>query len=155
MGRGAWKKGNFADTAQRWGTGYQNSGANLTKGIQNPKQSPTAGAIANVAAMAAGINNALSGGDQSIWANALRRSGDGAWKAGMALYAQSGLAAKATKGVPHYLAFAQQYGPAVVSYAAQLPPRGDFGANQNRAIMMMQFEHASRGKFRKLWRQGG
>lgn len=154
MGRGAWRKGQFAQTAQKWQTGYQGAQAALTAGVKAPKASPTQAAIAQVNTLVTNLNAAFAGGANSMWAQALQRSGDAGWSAGMTQYAQSGLAAKAAKGAPHYSAFAQQYGPAVVQQANSLPPRGDFAANQARQAAMAAWEHQQRGKFRKLWRGG-
>lgn len=154
MGRGAWKRGQFAQSASKWQSGYQGSQAAITAGVQNPKQSPTNAAIAQVNTLVANLNAAFQGGAQSQWANALRRSGDAGWAAGMTQFAGSGLAAKAAKGAPHYATFASQYGPAVLQAASQLPARGDFAQNQQRASAMAQWEHNQRGKYRKLWRGG-
>jgi hypothetical protein len=154
MGKGAWKRGDFAGSAQRWQTGYQNAGQNLTKGVQNPKRDPTQAAIANVNSLISGFNAATAGGAQSQWAQALAKAGLGGWQAGMTQFAQTGLAAKAQKGAPHFQSFAQGYGPAVVQQAASLPPRADFATNQQRSAVMQQWEHNQRGKYRKMWRGG-
>lgn len=154
MGRGAWRRGQFAQSGQKWQSGYQNAGAAIQAGVQNPKQSPTNAAIAQVNTLITNLNAAFQGGSNSMWAQNLRRAGDQGWQAGMTAFAQAGLATKATKGGAHYAAFAQQYGPAVVQQANQLPARGDFAANMQRSQAMAQWEHSQRGKFRKLWRGG-
>lgn len=154
MGRGAWKRGQFAQSGAKWQQGYQAAGPAIQAGVQNPKQSPTNAAIANVNTLIQNLNQAFAGGANSQWAQALRRSGDAGWAAGMQQFAQAGLAAKAQKGQAHYAAFAQQYGPAVLQAAAALPARGDFAQNMQRAQNMAQWEHTQRGKYRKLWRGG-
>ena len=154
MGRGAWKRGQYAQSATKWQSGYQAAGPAITAGVQNPKQDPTAAAIAQVTNLVANFNAATAGGAQSQWAQALRRSGQAGWASGMSAFAASGLAAKAQKGQAHYATFAQQYGPAVLQAANSLPARGDFAQNQQRASQMAQWEHNQRGKYRKLWRGG-
>jgi len=155
MGRGRWKRGDFAGSGQAWQTGYTAAGPNLVKGVQNPKRSPTQAAIAAVNQLVQNWNAALAGGAQSQWAQGLQRSGDAGWQQGMQQFAATGLAAKAAKGAPHYIAFAQQYGPAAVQQAASLTPRADFATNQQRSAQMQQWEHNQRGKFRHLWRGAG
>lgn len=152
MSRGAWKRGQFSQSAQAWQTGYSGSSQAMQAGVANPSQDPTAAAINNVNGLVAGFNAATTGGAQSIWANNLRKAGLAGWQTGMKNFAATGLANKAQIGAPHFLAFAQQYGPAVVAYAASLPARGDFATNQQRATMMSTWEHQQRGKYRKLWR---
>lgn len=152
MGRGAWRRGQIQQSAAKWQSGYQGAQAAIQAGVQNPKQDPTAAAIANVNGLISGFNAATAGGAQSTWAQNLRKAGQAGWAAGMNQFATSGLASKASKGMPHYQAFAAQYGPAVVAAASQLPARGDFAANQQRAANMAQWEHQQRGKYRKLWR---
>lgn len=154
MGRGAWRRGQFQQSAQKWQQGYQGAQAAIQSGVQAPKADPTAAAIANVNGLISGFNAATAGGAQSMWANNLRKSGQAGWAAGMNQYATSGLATKAAKGAPHYLAFAQGYGAQVVAQANSLPPRGDFAANMQRQQQMSAWEHQQRGKFRKLWRGG-
>jgi hypothetical protein len=152
MGRGAWRRGQYSQSADRWAAGYQGSGTAIAAGVAAPKQDPTAAAIAAVNQLIAGFNAATTGGAQSQWANALRKAGQAGWAAGMTMFAQSGLAAKASKGKPHFATFAQQYGAAVVQAANSLPARGDFAANQARSSQMQAWEHGQRGKYRKLWR---
>jgi hypothetical protein len=154
VGKGAWKRGDFAGSATRWSSGYTNAGANLAKGVQNPKRDPTQAAIANVNGLITGFNAATAGGAQSQWAQALTRAGLAGWQTGMTQFAQTGLAAKAQKGMPHYQSFASGYGPAVVQQAASLPARADFATNMQRSQAMAQWEHNQRGKYRKLWRGG-
>lgn len=155
MSKGAWKRGQVQQTAQKWQQGYGAAGPAITAGVANPKQSPTAAAIAQVNTLIQNLNAAFAGGAQSQWAQALRRAGDGAWSSGMQAYAAGGLAVKATKGAAHYAAFAQTYAPAVLQQVNSLPPRGDFAANMARAQAMASWEHGNRGKFRKLWRGQG
>ncbi len=154
MGRGAWRRGQFTQSGQKWQAGYQNAGSAIQAGVQNPKQSPTNAAIAQVNTLVTNLTAAFQGGAQSMWAQNLRRAGDQGWAAGMNAFAQAGLSAKAQKGAAHYAAFAQQYGPAVIQQANSLPARGDFAANMQRAQAMAQWEHTQRGKYRKLWRGG-
>lgn len=151
MGRGAWKKGNFQGTAQNWSTGYANSGANLTAGVNNPSRDPTQAAIAAQSAMLAGINAAVTSGQ---WAAGLQRSGVAGWQAGMKTYASTGLAAKAQKGQSHYAAFASTYGPAIMGQVSSLPARGPAGTNQQRSASLNDWAHSQRGKYRKQWRGG-
>lgn len=155
MGRGAWKKGQFQQSAQKWGTGYSGAQTAIVAGVAAPKQSPTQAAIKQINVLVQNLMAAFNGGPQSTWAMALAQAGDQAWAEGMKLFAAGGLAAKATKGQPHYQAFAQSYGPQVIQAAQNLSPRGDFAANQQRAAQMSTWEHQQRGKFRKLWRNRG
>lgn len=155
MGRGRWKRGDYQGSANAWQSGYSAAGANLTAGIANPKRSPTQAAIAAAGTMVQNWNAATAGGAQSTWAQGLQRSGDAGWQAGMKQFAQTGLAAKAAKGAPHYAAFAQQYGPAVVQQAQQLPARADFATNMQRSQQMAAWEHSNRGRYRHLWRGAG
>lgn len=155
MGRGRWKRGDFAGSGNAWQTGYAGAGANLTAGVANPRRSPTQAALSAANTMVQNWNAATAGGAQSQWGQGLQRSGDAGWAAGMKAFAATGLAAKASKGAPHYTAFAQQYGPAVVQQAASLTPRGDFATNQQRSAAMQAWEHNQRGKFRHLWRGAG
>lgn len=154
MGRGAWRRGQFQASADKWASGYTGAQAALTAGVQNPKADPTAAAIANVGTMVNNFNAALAGGASSQWAQNLRKAGQAGWATGMQQFASTGLAAKASKGKPHYAAFATQYGGAVVAAANSLPPRGDFSANMARQQQMAAWEHQNRGKYRKLWRGG-
>lgn len=151
MGRGAWKRGQFSASADKWASGYSAAGPNILKGIQTPKRSPTQAAIAAKDRMLAGINDAVSSGR---WANALSAAGDAGWQAGMTNKTVPSLSTRATAGKGHYAAFAQGYGGAVVAQANSLPPRGDFGANMQRAQQMAQWQHQNRGKYRKMWRGG-
>lgn len=152
MSRGAWKRGQFQQSATAWQSGYSGAGAAMQAGVANPSQDPTAAAINNVSALVAGFNAATAGGAQSVWAQNLRKAGQAGWQNGMNNFAKTGLANKAAIGMPHYAAFAQQFGPAVVAAAAALPARGDFATNQQRSAQMQQWEHNQRGKYRKLWR---
>lgn len=152
MGRGRWKRGDFAGSASAWQTGYSAAGAALQAGVNAPKRSPTQAAIANANTMVTNWNAATAGGAQSTWAQGLQRSGDAGWAAGMKQFAATGLAAKAAKGAPHVAAFAQQYGPAAVQQAASLTPRADFATNQQRSLAMQNWAHSNRGKYRHLWR---
>jgi imidazolonepropionase-like amidohydrolase len=154
MGRGAWKRGQYQQSATNWQTGYAGAQAALTQGVANPSRDPTAAAIANVNGLIAGFNAATTGGANSQWAQALRRAGQAGWAAGMTAFASSGLSQKASKGMPHFAAFAAQYGPAVTAYAAQLPARGAVGSNAQRSVDMQNWEHSQRGKYKKLWRGG-
>lgn len=155
MGRGTWKRGNFAGSGQNWQKGYAGAQQNLANGVQTPKRSPTQAAISQINQLIAGFNAATQGGAQSQWAQGLQRAGDQGWAAGMTQFASTGLAQKAAKGAPHYAAFAQQYGPALMAASQQLPARGDFAQNQQRSAAMNQWAHAQRGKYRKVWRGGG
>lgn len=149
MAKGSWKKGNFQQSAQNWQNGYANAGANLAAGVNNPTRDPSQAAIAAQAAMLAGINQAVTSGQ---WAAGLQRSGLAGWQQGMKTYAQTGLAAKAAKGNPHYAAFAQAYGPAVMGQVGSLPPRGPAGTNQQRSAALNDWSHSNRGKYRHAWR---
>lgn len=155
MGRGRWKRGDYTGSGNAWQQGYAAAGPNLTKGVQNPKRSPTQAAIAAANTMVQNWNAATAGGAQSQWAQGLQRSGDAGWQQGMTAFANTGLAAKAQKGAAHYSAFAQQYGPAVTQQAAGLTPRADFATNMQRAQQMAAWQHGQRGKYRRLWRGAG
>lgn len=152
MSKGAWKRGDFQGSATRWQSGYSGAGAALAKGVQAPAKDPTAAAIGAVDQLVAGFNAATAGGSNSIWANALRKAGLGSWQSGMAQYAQTGLGQKATKGAPHYLQFASQFGPATMQAVQSLPSRQAVGSNSQRVIDLNNWQHAQRGKYRKLWR---
>jgi hypothetical protein len=151
MGRGAWKRGQIAQSAQAWGTGYTNAGPALTAGVQNTPVDPTALAIAAQDRLVSGFNQAVTSGQ---WANNLRRAGKAGWQKGMTNFANMGLAAKATTGMPHYQAFAQQYGPAIMGQVQQLPPRGSFAQNQQRSQQLNTWANQQRGKFKGAWRGG-
>lgn len=151
MGRGAWKRGDFAGSGTRWSQGYANAGQNLIKGIAAPKRDPTQAAIAQKAALLAGFNSAVQSGQ---WEQGLARAGQAGWQAGMTQYAQTGLAAKAQKGQGHYTAFAQSYGQAIMGQVAGLPQRGPSGTNQQRSAAINDWAHQQRGKYRHAWRGG-
>lgn len=152
MGRGAWKKGNFAGSASNWQKGYAGSQQNLTNGVNTPSKDPTQAAIAAQDAMLAGVNAAVTSGR---WAQGLQKAGQAGWQAGMKAYAASGqLAQKAQSGAPHYAAFAQQYGSAIMGQVQSLPPRGPTGSNQQRSDAINNWAHTQRGKYRKAWRGG-
>lgn len=151
MGKGAWKKGNFAGSAKNWQTGYAGAQAALTAGVANPSRDPTAAAVAQQAALVSGFNAAVSSG---MWANNLRAAGQATWQQGMQAYAATGLSTKAAKGAPRYQAFAAQYGPQVMSQVNSLPARGPAGSNQARSANMNDWQHAQRGKYRHAWRGG-
>lgn len=151
MGRGAWKKGNFQGSATSWSTGYSNSGANLTAGVNNPARDPTQAAIAAQSALVAGFNQSVTSG---AWAQGLQRSGLAGWQSGMKSYAAQGLAQKAQKGQSHYAAFASTYGPAIMSQVSSLPARGPTGTNQQRSAALNDWAHTQRGKYRNQWRGG-
>lgn len=152
MSKGSWKRGDFAGSAQRWSQGYTGAGPAITKGIAAPKRSPTASAVAAQDQLVSNFNQAVSSGR---WAANLRRAGDQGWASGMTLFANSGLGTKATKGQPHFLAFAQQYGPAVLSQVQSLPQRGTFDQNQQRSAQLNQWAHQQKGKYKGAWRGAG
>lgn len=149
MGRGRWKRGDFAGSAQAWQTGYAAAGPNLTKGVAAPKRDPSQAAVAQQAALLSGFNAAVTSGQ---WASGLQKSGLAGWQAGMNTYAQTGLAAKAQKGAAHYQSFAQNYGPAIMGQVNSLPARGAAGTNQQRSAAINDWAHTQRGKYRKAWR---
>lgn len=151
MARGAWKRGDFATAARNWATGYTASGPALIAGVKAPKRSPTQAAVGAKDRMVSGFNASVSDG---TWERNITRSGDQGWMAGMTLFANSGLGTKATKGTPHYQAFAQAYGPAVVQQAQALPPRGSFEQNQQRSAQLNTWQHSQKGKFKGAWRGG-
>lgn len=149
MSKGAWKRGQIQQSATNWASGYTSAGAALIAGIKNPKRSPTQAAIGAQDVMVSNWNQAVSSG---AWARNLQRSGDAGWAAGMTLFANSGLGTKATKGMPHYLAFAQSYAPAILAQVNALPARGTFAQNQARSAALNTWANQQRGKFKGAWR---
>ena len=148
---GAWKKGQFGQTGQKWQQNYGAAGAALQAGVNAPARSPTQAAIAQKSAMVSGFNAAVTSG---VWEQNLTRAGDGAWAAGMKSYAQNGLAQGAAKGAPRVTAYAQAVGPQVMQQVAALPPRGAPGTNQQRSAQLNNAMHAQKGKFKGAWRSG-
>lgn len=151
MGRGAFKRGDFAGAAGKWAAGYSGAGEAIRKGIQNPKQSPTQAAIAAKDRMIAGINEAVSSGR---WQNGLQASGDAGWQKGMTDKTIPSLGTRANAGKQHYAAFAQAWGGAVAAQANSLPPRGTFDQNLQRSTAMNTWMHQQKGKYRHMWRGG-
>lgn len=139
----------ITQAAAAWAAGLTSSGTAISDGVNNPRASPTAQAIAQKNVMVAAWNASITNG---TWAQNLQASGDAGWKAGMINKTIPNLATSASAGQPHYLAFAQQWFPALEAQVANLPARGDYAANKARANSMMDWEHSQRGKYRKLWR---
>lgn len=148
---GAWKKGQFAQGAQKWQQNYGASGANLKSGVAAPSRDPSAAAIAAKESMVAGFNAAITSG---MWQQNLQRSGLAGWQAGMNKFADTGLSMAAQKGAQHVAAFANAYGPQVMQQVASLPARGPAGTNQQRSAQLNQWQHQNRGKNRAAWRGG-
>lgn len=151
MARRKLSRESIQQAAQAWAAGYTASGAAIAAGVANPRVDPTQAAIAQQATLLQNFNAAVSSGQ---WAAGLRKSGLAGWQAGMTQKTIPSLGTRATAGQPHYLAFLQQWGPAVEAQVAALPARGDYNANKQRANAMMDWEHSQRGKYRKLWRGG-
>lgn len=149
MGRGNWKRGNFQGSAQNWSTGYTNAGPNLKAGVAAPSRDPTQAAAAAQDALLAGFNAAVTSGQ---WRNGLQRAGLAGWQNGMNNYAAQGLAMGAKKGQSRYQAFAQAYGPTIMSQVSSLPARGPAGTNQQRSAAINDWAHSQRGKYRHAWR---
>lgn len=151
MGKGSWKRGDFQGGAQKWQQNYGSAGANLKKGAAAPRRDPTQAAIGQQAALLQGFNEAVSSGR---WAAGLQKAGQAGWQSGMNRFADTGMAAAASKGAPRVAAFAQSYGPAAMSQVASLPQRGAKGTNQQRSAQMNDWQHSQRGRYRNAWRGG-
>lgn len=141
----------IAQAAAAWAAGLTSAGTAISDGVKNPRASPTAQALAAKNLMVSAWNASITSG---AWANNLSAAGDTAWAAGMMNKTIPNLATSASAGQPHYLAFAQQWFPALETAVGNLPARGDYAQNKARATAMMDWEHSQRGKFRKVWRGG-
>lgn len=148
---GAWAKGQFGQTGQKWQQNYGNSQAALTSGVNAPRRSPTQAAIAQKSAMVAGFNQSVQSG---VWETNLTRAGDPAWASGMKQYAATGLQNGAAKGAARVNAYANTVGPQVMQQVAALPARGAPGTNQQRSANLNNYMHQNKGKFKGAWRGG-
>jgi hypothetical protein len=149
MSRGKLSRESIAAAAQKWANGYAGSGAAMAKGVQNPTRDPTAAAIAQQNAMVQGWNASITSGQ---WKASLASAGLAGWQAGMMQKTIPSLATRANVGQPHVTAFLNAWAPAITAAIQSLPPRGDYAANKARSGAMQDWEHAQRGKFRKMWR---
>jgi hypothetical protein len=143
----------IAAAANKWSANYQSSTAAITAGINAPGVDPIGPAIANKQQMLSRFQDAV-GPQGGLWETNLQRAGVQGWKQGIMTKGLARLSSGAQAGQPHYLAFLNAWAPAVQAQVNALPPRGTYQTNKQRATMMMDWEQAQRGKFRKLWRGG-
>lgn len=151
MGR-KYKTESAQQAAQKWAANYAASGPAIQAGVAQPRQDPTAAAIAQQTTLVQNFNQAVTSG---AWANGLRKAGLAGWQTGMTKKTIPSLATRAQAGADHYQAFRSQWNAFLDSTLANLPARGTYEQNMQRARAMADAEHGQRGKFRKLWRGGG
>lgn len=138
--------------AQKWAAGYSQAGPAIQRGVANPTRDPAQAAINAQNLLMTNWNNAVTSGR---WAEGLARSGLAGWQAGMIGKTIPSLAARAQVGQAHYAAFLQQWIPPLQAMVQGMQPRGDYQTNRQRMLQVVDYMHSQRGRFRKVWRQGG
>lgn len=154
MGRGAWKRGDFAGSAKRWGSGYRGASQAIKDGVDKTDKDPTALAGEHAADAVREYARVVTSDPNGPWRRGLARAGKAGWQKGMKDFADNGLGIKAEKGEKHFLPAAQALGQATMQQVAQLPARQATGNNDARVTQMNRWQHEQRGKYRKLWRGG-
>ena len=153
MSRGRFKRGDFTGAAQKLADGITASQKAITEGVANPKRSWSQAVLDARNRILARLTEEFQDGGN--FQRGVTQAGDAGWKNGMIDYAKKRLADAGTKAKSHWLAWAQQVGPQIVSMAQGLPPRGSYHENKQRSSLMQDASHAMKGKYRKLWRGGG
>lgn len=130
--------------ANRWSSGLSGQGAsNYAEGTAAFQGNPGQLAAAQKAVWLQNVTQS-----QDLWASRVGSMDPQMWKQRCAGKGKNNLVAAATDSKPKVLAFQQAWLPAVRGAAANLPPRGSYEANMQRARAMADFEHAQRGRFR-------